>query len=612
MLKKLVLKAGANQENTRYLNENGWWSTDKVRFRQGTPEKIGGWSRYSANTFLGICRSLHAWTTLLGSNYMGVGTHLKYYIEEGGVYNDVTPLRLTTTLTNPFTTTLSSPVVSVAHTSHGAAVGDYVTFSGASAVGGLTLNGEFSITAITNSNAYTITASSNAASGATGGGASVTAAYQIAVGQQVASPTTGWGTGYWGYSTWGSSASNTVPMRIWSATNFGEDLLYAPRGGALYFWDATTGLAARGVLVSSLVGASNVPTVMNQILVSDASRFVMAFGVNDFGGSTIDPLLIRWTDQESMVQWTPSATTQAGSYRLSRGTAIVGRMQGRQEILVWTDTSLYSMQYVGPPAVWSTTLVGENCSLVGPNAMADGSGATYWMGLGKFYKYDGRLQTLRCDLRQMIWDDINTAQYDQVACGTNEGFNEIWWFYPSAASSVPDKYVVYNYLEDVWYFGNMTRYAWLDSGVRTLPTGAMSDRLVYHEIGLDDLSTGSTVAIPAFVESSEFDIDDGDKFGFVWRVLPDLTFRGSTNPAASAILTLYPMANSGSGIGTSVGGSDAGTVLEGVSAPVEQFTGQVNIRVRGRQMILRVESTAVGVAWQVGGIRIDLRQDGRR
>ena len=613
-LKKLQLKPGVNRENTRYTSEGGWYSCDKVRFRQGTPEKIGGWQRVSTNTYNGVCRALWQWATLGGVPYLGVGTNTKYYIYYGGEYYDITPVVSTVTLTNPFTTVSGSATVTVTDVAHGATTGTFVTFSGATAVGGLTLNGEYQITVLT-VDSYTITAASNASSPATGGG-TVTAAYQVSAGTETAVSLSGWGAGPWGFGAWGIGSSGAASIRIWNHQNFGEDLIYAPRGGAFYYWDATAGLTTRGVALDSLSGASDVPVVQTLFLVSDASRFVIAFGCNDYGSSDIDPMLIRWSDQESAVNWTPAATNQAGSLRLSHGSKIEAVLQTRQEILMWTDTSLYGLQYLGPPIVWGSQLLTDNVTIVSDRAMSIAAGVVYWMGQDKFYSYDGRVNTLSCDLRQYIFSDINRAQYAQIFSGTSEQFNEIWWFYCSADSTVVDRYVVYNYLEKVWYYGNLSRTAWTDIGISTdYPIAATYiNNLVFQEIGNDDNATATTLPIPAYITSAEFDIDDGHNFSFIWRVLPDVTFRGSSAASPSATLTLLPLQNSGSGYNNpaSLGGSDNGVVTRIATVPIEEFTGQVNIRVRGRQLSIKMASDAVGVQWQLGSPRIEIRPDGRK
>jgi len=618
MLKALRQKSGVNRENTRYFNENGYYESEKMRFRQGTPEKIGGWARISASTFQGVCRSLWNWVTLGGQNLLGVGTNLKFYIESGGAYNDITPLLKTAALlgNNPFQTFNGLATVTVTDATGGYTNGDFVTFSGATAVGGLTLNGEYQITTIgTSTSTYQITASTTATSNAVGGGASVLAAYQINVGTAIAIPLVGWGAGAWGLGTWGNGTASTNQLRIWSQNNFGEKLIFGPIGGGIYLWDPATSLTTRGVLISSLSGASSVPSIQNQILISDASRFVFAFGCNDYGSSIQDPMLIRWSTQENYLEWFPSATNQAGSLRLSHGSKIVTTLQSRQEILVYTDSSLYSLQYSGPPAVWGSQLLGDNISIAGPNAAALASGIAYWMGVDKFYKYDGRVQTLRCDLRQFIYNDINLLQASQIFATTNEGFNEVWFFYCSANSTVINKYVIYNYFEDVWAYGTMGRTAWIDSGLRNYPLAATySYNIVNHEFGVNDNEGATELPIYAMISTSEFDIDDGDRFGFVRRILPDVNFSGSTVDNPQVTLTLIPMQNSGSGYNNpqSVGGTNTALVTRSATVPIEKFTGQVFIRVRGRQMILTMSSNQLGCTWQMGLNRIDVKQDGGR
>ena len=616
-LQKVSLKPGINREGTRYSTEGGYYDGDKIRFRQGLPEKIGGWLRISETTFEGVARSLHNWVTLGDQNLIGVGTHLKFYIENVGNYNDITPLRSTVTLSNPFTTTAGSAVVTVTDANGGYKNGDYVTFSNVSTVGGLDLNGEFnvSLTAVSAANTYTITADSAASSSATGGGASVSAAYQINVGNAFSTPITGWGAGTWGQGSWGFGVSSTTEVRFWSQSNFGEDLILGHRGGELFYWDATNGVETRAVLVSSRAGASDVPVVQNLILVSDISRFVFCFGTNEIGSTTLDPTLLRWSDQENAENWTPSATNQAGSLRLSRGTEIVAASQARQEVLVFTDSSLYSLQYVGAPAVWTANVVGENISISSQNAVGYANGVAYWMGKDKFYKYDGRTSPLKCDVRRYVFNDFNTEQYSQVFSGTNESFHEVWWFYCSSSATNIDKYVIYNYLEDIWYYGTLARTAWLDSGLRDNPLAATYDNnLVDHESGIDDNQGSSTAAITAYVESSEFDLDDGHKFMHVNRIIPDVSFDGSTATSPVVTMTLKPLRNSGSGIHStpSLGGVNNATVTRTASSPVEVFTDQINVRVRGRQLSMRIESSAEGVTWQLGAPRLDMRPDGRR
>jgi hypothetical protein len=602
-----------NRENTRYTNENGWYECDKVRFRQGTPEKIGGWQRISSSTFLGVCRSLWNWVTLGSLNLLGVGTNLKFYIEKGGAYNDITPLRATTTLPlDPFTGN-GTTTVTVNAPAHGAVTGDFVTFSGVTGASAALLNGEFQLT-IVNVNTYTITTSSSVPIGATGG-AAVSAAYQINTGAAFSVPITGWGAGTWGSGPWGTGTVTNSPIRLWNQKNWGEDLVFGPRGGGMYYWDASTGITTRGVDLSTVSGANGVPTVQNVVFVSDINRFVFAMGCNEIGSSVLDPMLIRWSDQESAIDWTPAATNQAGSLRLSDGSEIVTAIQARQEIVVFTDSAVYSLQYLGPPEVWGAQTLGSNISIVGQNALAIGSGVVYWMGVDKFYAYDGRVQTLPCDVRRYIFNDFNQAQAAQVFAGTNEGFNEVWWFYCSANSNAIDRYVVYNYLEKIWYYGTMGRTAWLDSGLRDYPVAATYlNNIVNHEQGVDDNASGTPTAINAYIESAEFDIEDGQNFGFIWRMLPDVTFTGSTAANPALTMTLIPMKGAGSGFNTpqSLGGSSSAAVTRSATVPIEQFTNIVYIRVRGRQLIMKAQSDALGVAWQLGSPRIDVRMDGRR
>lgn len=615
MLKKIVLKPGINREGTRYSSEGGWYDCDKVRFRQGLPEKLGGWMPLSQYTYLGVCRSLWNWVTNGGLSLMGVGTNEKFYIESGGEYNDITPLRATATLANPFSTTSGFAVVEVADTAHGALAGDYVTFSGAAAVGGLTLNGNFAITTVIDANTYTITASSNASGTATGGGASVEAKYEISPGAETSLPIAGWGAGAWGAGAWGEGEPGTQSIRIWTQANFGEDLLFCYAGSIPYIWDASSGLSTRGVSLATLGGASDVPTAVNLLMVSDASRFVIAFGCNELGSSSLDYMLIRWSDQESAVNWTPAITNASGFLRLSRGSKIVAAVQSRQEILVWTNAALYSMQYQGPPLQWGANLIGDNISIASKNAAVYANGVAYWMGVDKFYKYDGQATSLRCDILDYVFSDINALQRDQIFCGTNEGFSEVWWFYCSADSTTVDRYAVYNYAGDIWYYGTMARTAWIDAPLRDSPIAATyENNVVYHEAGVDNNMTGQPDAMESYITSSQFDLDDGNQLMFISRILPDITFRGSEAASPSLTMYLMPAANSGSGYTdpASVGGESSRNVARITTAPIEEFTGQVYVRVRGRQMAMKIECNEVGVAWQLGAPRLDMIANGRR
>ena len=700
-LQKLVLKSGVNRENTRYTSEGGWYECDKIRFRQGNPEKIGGWTSFSTSTFLGVCRSLWNWITLTAENLIGVGTNLKFYILKGNAYYDITPIRKTVTLTNPFTATNGSSVIAVSEVDHGGVDGDSVIYSGAGIVGlggnitAAVLTGTFQITFIDDDN-YTITVSATAnatdASGSPGGGTVITQ-YEVNTGPAYQIPLVGWGAGGWGLGTWGNGQTTSTALQLWNQQNFGEDLIYGPRGGGIYYWSedigyspvqvtisiaapglitlpvgfsfpngTTISFTSTGALPTGLVvgqvyfvvnstggtfnlstaiggtaittsggqsglqfisqrginlanaGDADTPIFQNYIVVSDASRILLVFGTNDYSSTTLDPMLIRWSDQENPYTWSPAITNQAGSLKLSHGSEIITAVQSRQEIIVFTDSSLYSLQYVGPPFVWTAQLLADNVSIIGPNAAVIASGAVYWMGVDKFYKYDGRVQTLNCDLRRYVFGDFNTLQTQQVYAGTNEGFNEIWWFYCSSDSLVSDRYVVYNYLENVWYYGNMGRTAWLDSGLLSLPVAATyNHELVQHEDGVDANDLGTPTALAAYISSSEFDIGDGNNFAYVWRMLPDLTFENSvstsTGTAPTVAMTLYPLQNSGSGTGTSAGAS----VVKGSTYNItEEYTGIVYTRVRGRQMIFKIASDQIGTTWQLGSPRLDLRPDGRR
>ena len=628
-LKKIVFKPGVNRERTRYTNEGRWFDCDKIRFRQGMPEKIGGWTRISDNTFIGTARSIRAWTTLGNIPLVGIGTHKKFYIEEGGAYYDVTPVRKTTVASDStitFARFNNSTTIRITDTAHGAEVGDFVTFAGFSPGGGnfgnipaAEINKEQEITVVLSANQYEfeVSTASDANAAVAAVGAGTTAEYQENIGKEGQAALTGWGGGTWNQTgtTWNNSGSTTFGIRLWHQQNFGEDLVLGFDGGILYTWDATNGTSTRGVRVDGLAGASGVPSAHNNLLVSDVSRFVFCLGANPFGSSDIDPLIIRWSDQESLVDWTPAATNQAGSLRLSQGSRIVTGANSRQSVLVWTDAALYSLQYVGAPIVWGANLVGENISIASKNAVAYANGIAYWMGTDKFYKYDGRTETLNCDLRRYVFNDFNESQYDQVFEGTNESFNEIWWFYCATGSTVPNRYIIYNYAENVWYFGNLTRTAWVDSGARDHPLAATtSGKLVEHEQGLDDNETTTPAAITAFITSADFDLDDGDRFVLVNKIMPDVTFDGSTAETPSVTLTLDPLTNSGSGIKStpSEGGNSSGTVTRSATSPVEAFTSQLDVRVRGRQLNLKIQSNAVGVQWQLGSPRLDMRSDGRR
>jgi len=623
MLTKLALRPGIQKENTRFYNNAGWYDSDKIRFRAGTPESIGGWIPIAnAATFQGVCRSLFDWLTLGGAKIMAVGTNLKYYLEVGGIYYDITPLRETTAAGDvTFAAVDGSDVITVTDVAHGAVIGDFVTFSDAVSLGGnitaAVLNREYQIVSVVDADNYTIEATATAnASDIGDGGAAVVGAYQINVGPEIQVPLVGWGAGAWGLGTWGVGVTSPIALRLWSQSNFGEDLIFGPRTGPMYYWNVSSGVTSRAVALSSLGGASDVPVIQNTIFVSDVSRFVFAFGANEIGSSTLDPMLIRWSDQEDAANWTPAVTNQAGSIRLSKGTRILTALQSRQEILAFTDGALYSLQYLGAPIVWGAQLVGDGVTCMAPNVVSTAANVTYWMGIDKFYVFDGNASTLNCDVRRYVFSDMNLLQREQFFAGSIEEFNEVWWFYCSANSMAIDRYVVYNYLEKIWYTGNLGRTAWLDVCNCSFPNAATYDyTIVQHENGVDDNTNGTPQPLHSYIESSEWGTGDGDSFTFIRRALPDVTFRGSTEGTTPQLtMTVKPMTNSGSGYNSpeSEGGSPSAPVVRIAQAPIEEFTGQVFIRVRGRQFVLRYEANQLGTAWQTGALRVDAAKDGRR
>jgi len=739
-LQKLQFRPGLNREGTDYSNEGGWYDGDKIRFRSGFPEKIGGWTRLSNSQYLGIARSLWNWIDLDGSNYLGVGTNLKYYIERGGTFYDVTPLNHTSNTlgapSGPFTATNGSSTITVVDATYSPGVGDYVTFSGCTSLGGnitaAVLDQEYVVDSVVSLTSYTITAKDPTtglpvlANGSdTGnGGATVKAEYQLPIGLNVYSVGNGWGAGPWPVyasttltdpftatgtgiqvltvtqtahglttgdyvyftsiasdpcginnvvleqafpvtntgantytfsfsgvtanttsSTTASGGSVTVltpqlpdrgwgeayigtgigqQLRLWSNDNYGQDLVIAPRGGSIYYWKDATGVQARARLLSDIADDEGydgdyVPTATYQVLASAIQRFVIAMGANSYSpgvpATSFDPMLVRWSDQENPYEWIPAVTNQAGEFRLSNGSYIMQSKSTRQEILIWTDSCLYSMQYLGPPYVWGFNILMDNISVMSPNSMITINNVTYWMGVDKFYMYSGRVETLPCSLRQYIFADINKDQAFQVFCGGNEGYNEVWWFYCSGSSTTVDKYVIYNYLDRVWYYGSMARTAWLDSGIRPYPMAAnYENRILYHESAVDDVSGLTPVPIEAYVQSSDFDIGDGHNFGFVWRILPDVNFNGSNVNNPQVTMTVKPRQNSGAPYTTADNPDVISADNYGASAVynIQEFTGQVYTRLRGRQMAFRIESTTLGVSWQLGSPRIDIRNDGRR
>lgn len=773
-LTKILFKPGVNRETTNYANEGGFFSVDKVRFRGGFPQKIGGWVNQSSNggTFVGVPRSLWNWVAIGGQNMLAVGTNQKYYVELGGTYNDITPLASTVSLTlNPFTTTSGSKSIVVRSTSHGTTIGSYVTFTGASSfvVGSSTLliSGQYEVISVPSSDTFTIFGPSIAASTVTGGGSHVIAAYQIDAGPAVYTTQVGWGGPPWGFGSWGSSDPEGVPLRLWSQFNFGDDLIFAEKRGSIYYWTldttswaraitlaekansitkfSTIGTAASGattIVVADATGINTgsvvsgsgiatgtyvtdtwtggisvtisvattasltntalnfsysgrqVPTQTNLVIGSPLNDFTIALGATPYSPSDFttdfDPLLVRWSDQENPWEWVPEVTNQSGERRVSSGSEIVTGISTRQEILVVTDTAVYSMQYLGPPFVWGFNLLDSDISIASQNAIASINNTVYWMGTDKFFIYNGRVDTLPCTIRQHIFSTLNQDQIAQVTCGNNEAFSEVWWFYPSTNSYVNDSFAVFNYLENVWTYGSLNRTAFapqtirknammafgiqtsyldtaINSSITTIslinassypstgkikiddeyitysgisgntltgcvrgaasPAGVAStaashnidstvsfvapNQVMFHEVGWDDVSTGTPEPIECFIQSSDFDIQDGDSFQFISRVIPDVKFLGSDtqrNPNPAVTLSLYPRNYPGSAYGN----PDSDAVTATVVLPVEQYTDQVYTRLRARQMAFRIASTALGVAWQMGAMRFDIRPDGKR
>lgn len=740
-LQKLQFRPGINRESTNYSNEGGWNDCDKIRFRSGFPQKIGGWVQATGNrTYDGVCRSMINWVDLTNNNLIGIGTHLKYYVNNGLTdYENITPIRKTTNpmTTNPFSATNGSTTLQVTDTTHGAQLGDYVTFSGAVGFAGIAaadLNKEHKITNIVNLNTYEIELDSPATSTTTGGGAAVIARYQLNIGLAAYTTGNGFGAGVWngpntsiattltytsgtgnvlldsvsttinvtdttgftntgtilidsevitytgktatsftgctrgtsqsmaanhaldpttgsatpppiqvyqvtnllGTTGWGDASSIGFgtgvgqQMRLWSNDTYGENLLINPRGGKIYYWVANVSTFPPAVELTT-----DVPIVAtNQVVVSDVSRFIIAMGCNPYGSTTFDPLLVRWSDQDNPNVWDPTAIgSQSGEIRLSNGSYIMTSRKTRQEILIWTDAALYTMQYLGPPYVFSFNLLMDNLSVMGPNATIVVNNVAYWMGSDKFYIYTGRVETLPCTVRQYIFTDLNFDQRFQVVAGTNEGYNEVWWYYVSNAEvaaaveanrvPLPDKYVVYNYVENIWYYGSLRRTFWLDTPLQNVPLSATGDEntgtLLFQETGVDDASTATPQPFSAYIQSSDFDIGDGHNFGFVWRIIPDISFATSggneNNVYPSVTMEVRPRAFSGSAYGSTTVDTVTSAQPYGPikQYTIEEFTPQVYTRIRGRQIAFRISSSGqLGVGWQLGSPRIDIRPDGRR
>jgi|TARA_R110002124_G_scaffold124171_1_gene283158 hypothetical protein len=629
-LTKLKFRPGINREVTSYSNEGGWYDCDMIRFRYGVPEKIGGWQQDSSSTFLGTCRALHTYVSLAGDVYTGAGTNLKYYLYLGGAFTDITPLRSTTSAGDVTFARVGvgDATLTVTDTNHGAVANDFVTYSGAASLGGniiaAVLNQEYQIASVTDASTYTIEAKDTsgnavlAASGDSGnGGGSTVGKYQINTGLNSTVFGTGWGTSTWGRGTWGSSSTLTVSdtLRLWSHDNFGEDLIFNVRDGGIYYWDtsAKTLGTDRAVTLASLDTDSAIPTIAKQVLVSDRDRHIVAFGCD--GETTIgtqDPLLIRFSDAESTTTWNALATNSAGELRVGSGSEIICAVETRQQIIVFTDSSLHAMQFLGPPFTFGISQLSENITIMGPMAAKAVDDTIFWMGQEDFYVFDGRVQKLPCAVRSYIFDDFNVTQNQKVFAALNSTFDEVWWFYPSGDSTEIDKYVIYNYQEKAWSYGSLARTAWLDRGINDYPLATGTDYYLYdHEFGLDDGSTNPPCAISSHIESSQIDIGDGERFAFIRRLIPDVTFGGSTATSPTATFTLktrnFPGGAYLSSDNSSVTQTEAAT-----STVVEQFTNQAFVRLRGRSFALRVASSGEQVQWRLGSPRVEVRQDGRQ
>ena len=620
-LQKATFKPGINREGTDYDNEGGWFDCNLVRFRKGRPEKFGGWVKETTNTFLGTCRALHGWISLAGSKYLGLGTTFKYYVEEGASFNDITPIRSTTGAGDvTFSASNGDATITVADTAHGAVQNDFVTFSGAATLGGnitaAVLNQEYQIATIVNANSYTIEAKDT--SGATvtanssdtgNGGSSVVGAYQVNVGLDVFVAGTGWGVNGWGEGAFGSSTSlsSTNQLRLWTHDNFGEDLIINQRGGGIFRWVENNGVSTRAVNLSTTAGANLVPTVGLQVITSEKDRHLIVLGADPISGSsrsgTVDPMLIAFSDQENALDFEPRTTNTAGSLRLSSGSSIIGGVKSRQEILVWTDTALYSMQFVGPPFTFSVNLINQGTGLLGPKAAVTAPQGVFWMSYNNFYVYNGSVQTLPCSVHNYVFSDINLLQSFKINAFTIADKSEVGWFYCSKNSDEIDRYVIYNYEENVWFYGTLTRTAWLDSGIENYPRAVGGQYLYKQEFGFDDDGSPMT---GVFIESSDFDLGDGDQFTFIQKIIPDFKFLQDDN---SGNINVVIKTRNFPGDSLSVNSTSA----------IKSTTQQAFVRGRARQMVLRVESDDdatedgnLGIGWRLGATRIDVRPDGRK
>jgi hypothetical protein len=624
---KLNFRPGVNRDQTSYSGEGGWYECDKIRFFSGFPQKIGGWLKTTPNSFIGVCRQMWNWITSYGDNLLALGTDKKVYIEVAGMFYDITPLRttLTTTATNNCVdTTNGSTTVNINVTAHGCTTGDYVIISGVTGnpggVPNAEINAEHVVTVVDVDN-FTITVTTAATSTTSNqGGTAITIECQISPGFAVTTFGYGWGADAWnGNYGWGLGGNLPVDFqqRDWWFDNFDNDLVMNIRNGAIYYWERgtnvnpNTALGTPAVLLSSLTGATSVPTTAMQVLVSQNDKHLLALGCQPFGGASgdFDPLLIRWASQDEPQVWGPSTANSAGFIRVSRGSGIIRGMATRQEILVWTNSSLYSLQYVGTTDVFALQELADNISIISPRAVATANNVTYWMGQDKFYVYNGQVQTLPTTLRQHVFQNLNFDQTDQIVSGSNEGFTEIWWFYPSANSNINDSYVIYNHLENVWYYGSIVRTAWLDTAIRGNPIGASTlqnistGHLYTHEVGVND----DTLPMESYIQSADFDLGDGEQFMLTRRMIPDINFTESTAANPEVTLQVRPKRFPGAAYMSSATYSQP--VIE---TTIDQYTDQVFVRARGRQLAFKVSSEDLGVQWQLGSVRLDVRQDGKR
>ena len=621
-LTTLRYKPGVNRDVTSYTNEGGWVDSDKVRFRLGFPEKIGGWVKYSLNTYLGSARSLFPWTALDSTKFLGVGTNLKFYVLEGNAFNDITPIRVTTTGEATFSVGDGFTVATVTDNSHGVNPGDFVTFSDAASLGGnvtaAVLNQEYEIATVPTVNTFTINLSvtGNASDSGNGGGSTV-AAYQIDCGLDTQVGGTGWGSSTWGRSTWGSSFGLGVAteLALWNQDNFGEDLLLNLRDGAIYYWDRSGGVAARAVNLVDVAGANNAPTIAKQVMVSDNSRHVIAFGTNTIGTAVQDPLLIRFSSSESLTDWAPTPTNSAGDLRIGSGSTFVTAIETKREIVIFTDSTLHSMQFLGAPFSFGIQPLSTGITIMGPNAAVAVEDAIFWMGQDSFYLYEGGTKQLPCMVKEKVFFDFDYGQKDKVFAAHNAEFSEVTWYYCSNSNSVANDgdgqnnlYVTYNYAEQVWYYGTLARTSFIDRGTFQYPIGAQGGYLYDHEVGYDDDGSAMTSSI----EASPIDMGEGERFVFINKIIPDITFQGSTGGTPSVDMTLSMQDYPGSPYGQAEAETVTSSAISTTTVPFEQFTTKADIRLRGRAFAFKVDSTALGVRWRLGTPRIQLRQDGRR